>query len=169
MRIQNKQSNKKYIIIGSIVVIVLVLSYAAGAYAYNLWPFASTQTETSTEKSKDSKSSSSEDNTSDSQSESEENKSTEPQQDPSYVDSPVSNQPTNNDPYPISNEHYQIKQNSSTSYSITLYPIVNNPEYSNYNAQLKAYKTEAQDYLKNRYGNIDSFNIEWSPADAATL
>jgi len=86
--------------------------------------------------------------------------------DKSYVETPISNPPEINDPYPIENEHYKIDQNSSTSYHITLYPIANNPRYSNYDAQLKAYKIEALDYLEKRYQSIDNFKIKWTPSDA---
>lgn len=82
-----------------------------------------------------------------------------------YVDTPIE-QPEINDPYPIENEHYKIQQFSQTSYKITLYPIANNPDYSNYDAQLRDYKNEALDYLKKRYGSTAQFTIQWSPKNA---
>lgn len=88
---------------------------------------------------------------------------------PGFISSPITNPPATNDPYPIENEHYKIEQQSERSYQITLYPIANNPEYSDYNAQLKAYKTEALDYLTKRYGNIDNFTFTWSPSDAQNI
>ena len=72
-------------------------------------------------------------------------------------------------PYPVTNERFQIRQVSTTNFEITLYPVINNPAYSDYNAQLRAYKQEALDYLKSRHGSIEGFGIDWSPADAKDL
>lgn len=80
-----------------------------------------------------------------------------------------STKPGNTDPYPVTNEHYQIKQISTTNFEITLFPVINNPEYADYNSQLRAYKKEALDYLTNRYGSIDGFGIDWNPDDAENL
>lgn len=175
MRISKTKNNKQYFIIIFVTSIVLVGAYTGAAALYHLWPFSSPGTSTnrsseltdessSSSKSSDAPSSNSSSNTS-------KDGSTQnnTQSNPNYVDTPITNQPTNNDPYPITNEHYRIEQKSQTNYLITLYPIVNNPEYSDYNAQLRAYKTEALDYLKGRYGNIDSYNFEWSPSNAANL
>lgn len=89
--------------------------------------------------------------------------------DPGYVSSPISNPPTNNDPYPIENEHYKIQQNSATSYTVTLYPIANSPSGSGYDMQLKLYKDEALKYLTSRYGSTSNFTIEWNPRDAERI
>lgn len=86
-----------------------------------------------------------------------------------YVSTPISNPPKNTDPYPIENEHYKIAQNSTTNYTITLYPIVNNPGQSDYHAQLKAYKTETLNYLSGRYGDISHFTFTWNPPDAKDI
>jgi len=91
------------------------------------------------------------------------------EEDPDYISSPISNPPTDASPYPIQNEHYKIDQLSQTNYRITLYPIANNPDYSDYNAQLKAYKQESLDYLTKRYGDINNFNFEWNPDNAKDI
>ena len=98
------------------------------------------------------------------------NTSTSPSQsDPGYVNPPISSPPTDTSPYPIENEHYRIAQKSPTNYDVTLYPIANNPDYSDYNAQLKAYKNEVLDYLKKRYGDISKFSFTWSPDSAKNI
>ena len=87
----------------------------------------------------------------------------------SYVDTPIAEQPDKNASYPIENEHYKIEQVSSSYYRVSLYPIVNNPEYSSYDSQLKAYKNEVLDYLADRYGTTSNFKLDWSPDEAKNI
>ena len=86
-----------------------------------------------------------------------------------FNNSPLENPPKNNDPYPIENEHYRIEQNSEKKFTITLFPILNNGDISNYNSQLRIFKNEASKYLSDRYGNISSFELIWNPSNAADI
>ncbi len=74
-------------------------------------------------------------------------------------------------PFPIENAHYKIEQDSPSSYTITLYAIINNPnQYDEYRSQLSQYKKEALDYLKYRFGETSSkFTITWNPEDAQNI
>lgn len=89
---------------------------------------------------------------------------------PNKVDVTTPATPIDTDkPYPVVNEHFKIQQINIKHYSITLYPIANNPEFSDYNSQLVTYKQEALDYLKKRHGLIADLQIDWTPQDAKNL
>jgi len=170
-----KSKTKKSLYIAISIIAACVVVYLFCAYTFSLWPLQDNKpTSTSQQVKKEQNDEEVKDEVGDgnvdsSQDRPIEESPTSTDQDQDYLDSPVSNKPTNSDPYPITNEHYRIKQNSSTDYSITLYPIVNNPDYSDYNAQLKDYKQEALSYLRARYGSVDNFTINWSPGDAQNL
>lgn len=91
-----------------------------------------------------------------------------PPQNEDFVGSP--NRPVDIDEsYPIETPHYRIEQKSGTSYKITLYPLVNNPEDDAYDTQLRLYKQEALDYLNRRYGDTSRFSYEWIPNHADSV
>jgi hypothetical protein len=78
--------------------------------------------------------------------------------------------PTNNDPYPITNEHYRINKTGDKQFDITLYAIINSPsQHDEYTAQLKQYKQEALAYLTSRYGSTAQFTFTWNPPAAKDL
>lgn len=166
MKIAKTKKQSRLIVLIALCAALIAASWLTLAYANNSWPFHNSlpqrflsQKDTAEETGIDKKTDSSDaadgtvgkDDT------------------PTYVDPPLTNPPSSNDPYPIENEHYKIAQNSATDYHITLYPIVNNPKLSDYDAQLRAYKKEALNYLKHRYGNIDNFTITWTPSDAENI
>lgn len=69
------------------------------------------------------------------------------------------------------NEQFAIrKDTNSNTYQITLYAIINRPDQAEYyRDQLKEYKTNALNYLKNRDVNIESARIVYEPEEAASL
>lgn len=169
MRIQTSTASKKPIIISLIIVLVLASgTYTALAYSQGLWPFTSTVNQDGSnqqEEVRDENTPSKPDTESPTGSETPQN----PDTDTNYVNPPLTESPATNAPYPIENEKYKITQDSEKSFTVTLYPIVNNPEYSDYTAQLKAYKNEVLTYLKNRYGSTSNLVITWNPSDAQNL
>lgn len=178
MKIQKSKSPRTKTIILTVTAILLIgsLSYAALAWQNSYWPFAVTQDESAQKEDSGTTNEDTEQNVDEEPVDSDDTPDTDTPRpnsdqpaDDEFISSPISNPPSSNDPYPIENEHYKITQNSRTSYHITLYPIANNPDYSNYSAQLRAYKDEALSYLKERYGNIDSFTFTWSPEDAKNV
>lgn len=166
MRINKQVSSKKsHPLLFAVLTVLLVLGvYTVSAYAFTFWPFnASNTTNTETvDKSDDTKTDT--DGTTD-------DDGTTGGDDGSsnFIDPPLQNPPTAADPYPIENEKYKIAQTNEKSFTVTLYPVVNNPEYSDYNAQLKTYKTDVLAYLKNRYGSTADLSITWNPSDAQNL
>ena len=172
MKIQHERSTKKRNLI--IVSILIAVLFCSGA----IWLFYGQRTENGAGPVK------SRDESSDtgSKNNNEEDVSGEPTDDtdkspsedgdsdtPTSGVSTPSTPPASDEPYPVTNEHFQIRQVSNTNFEITLYPVINNPEYADYNSQLRAYKEEALDYLASRYGSIESFGIDWSPKDAENL
>lgn len=72
--------------------------------------------------------------------------------------------------FPIENSHYRISKTGEKSFDVNLYAISNSPsQYDEYVSQLKQYKTEVLDYLKARYGDTSTFNINWTPPQARDL
>lgn len=88
--------------------------------------------------------------------------------DRTYIAPPI-NQPSTSARYPIENERYRIEQMDTQSFNVTLYPIVNNPAIDNYEQQLKEYKQDVVTYLTDRYGDISSFDITWTPSNAENI
>lgn len=171
MRIKkNKTHARKKVLLGSLLAVTIAsASYLGYAYTADSWPFNQASQETA----QDQEDTSTPNDKNPAQPQNPTDNSGEPgtgnqpkPDDGKYVDVPITNPPEVNDPYPIENQHYKITQKNDTTYHVTLYPIANNPEYSNYNAQLKAYKNEALSYLKKRYGTIDNLTITWTPTDA---
>lgn len=67
------------------------------------------------------------------------------------------------------NEQYKIRYNGS-SYLITLYAIINNPDqYDNYRDQLREYKQNALNYLKNKGVDVNKASINYEPKEATDL
>lgn len=175
MQIQKKkQTGKKPLIITALVAAIFILGYTGIAYATGFWPFNTTTQSDSHNRSDDDTDKNNRVGK-DSEAPEEEPASPANEDDSStdastpYPDSPLLNEPDVGAPFPITNEHYQIKQDGEKVFSITLYPIANNPEYTDYSAQLKAYKQEALDYLQSRYGTTADLTITWSPEDATAL
>ena len=67
--------------------------------------------------------------------------------------------------FPIITDRYKIDKKSESSYKITLYPIVNNPNYANYKEQLRDYKNEATQRLKDSTDTAQTPSIEWVPSE----
>lgn len=69
------------------------------------------------------------------------------------------------------NEQFKIrKDKNSGDYLITLYAIINRPGQADlYNEQLKEYKQNALQYLKNNGVNTSEASIEYEPSKAADL
>lgn len=179
MKIKEK-SNKKQLVVAVSAVSICIAAYLMTAYAYSLWPLQSSQTTNSgTTVDKKDKKNSQGDNRSNNEEENntrEEEQPVEsdpetntPETEPTYVSPPLLNPPGVSESYPIQNERYSISKEGSDTFQVTLYPIVNNPEYSDYNAQLKAYKTEVLEYLEKRHGDTNKLLINWSPSDAQNL
>lgn len=166
MKIKNN-TPKKHIIVVTSIVLALIIGSVTLAYTEEFGPFAD---ETSSKEYKQTNTSNDHQNKNTDQVTKEDNEpGTPPVNDTDYISTPITIPPTTEDPYPIENEHYKISQNSDTSFHITLYPIANNPEYSDYNTQLRIYKQEALDYLQKRYGNITNFEITWNPPEAENV
>ena len=168
--------SKKYILISAIILLLIIASVVFGFYS-KLGPFSDKHSNDSVNSSQEENKRQSDENSNHSSSANSSSNTTAPSttplapssSDPGYVNPPISNPPTDTTPYPIENEHYRIDQKSPTNYDVTLYPIANNPDYSDYNAQLKAYKNEVLDYLKKRYGDISKFSFTWSPDSAKNI
>lgn len=166
MKINKKVSSKKsHPIVFAVLAALLILGiYTASAYAFTLWPFNTNDTtNTGADNETDGTKPDTEGVTNDGDTNPEDDDSSD------FIDPPLQNPPTSADPYPIENEKYKIAQTNEKSFMVTLYPIANNPEYSDYNAQLKAYKADVLAYLKNRYGSTTELSITWSPSDAQNL
>lgn len=167
MEIQKKKRSRKKLIV--ICVVVLLLVGAGSAYAYFATDLLKSdpvdQTQDTNQRPDETVAEEDDDDTDDSR----QNDDQPVNDDVDYVRPDITNPPTNTSPYPIENERYRIEQRSERSYAVELYPIINNPEYSDYDAQLRDYKNEVLRYLQSRYGNIDNFNITWIPEDAANL
>jgi len=160
----NKQtkSKSKFLIICLLAALCVVVGYGFYASSSGLWPF---ETKSVTNPPATSSDQNSKDTTKDSGSSNSGSVDNNKNDDTNNI--PITNPPKVTDSYPIQNDHYKIAQDGPKDYRITLYPIINNPDISDYDAQLKAYKQEALDYLKKRYGNINDFRIKWTPSDAA--
>ncbi|GAC1387334.1 MAG: hypothetical protein NVS1B7_1680 [Candidatus Saccharimonadales bacterium] len=80
-----------------------------------------------------------------------------------------------NDSLPIQTSDYQITYSYSPAtkkyyYKITLYGLLNRPDqYQNYLMQLKQYKTEALQYIKDNHGDTANLNIQYVPPEATSL
>ena len=176
MKVLNKkQKNYRKLIISLSLIAALVLGYSLFAYSTNIWPFSSTAPETTEERPAGDgvdTSDQTDQATRDDQDVNEPNSSTEnpsSSDQPSYIRPDISNPPSDNASYPIETERYRIDRNSNGSFSVELYPIVNNPEYSNYDKQLRDYKDEVLAYLESRYGDTNNLNITWLPEDAQNI
>lgn len=67
------------------------------------------------------------------------------------------------------NEKFKIRQ-LNNDYTITLYPIINNPDqYAMYQSQLKQYKDEALQYLKKQGVDTSKVKIIYEPEEATDL
>lgn len=165
---QKKKNNNKIIII-ALTFAVIVAAYAVTAYVVGIFPFTAKEVRITNEQKTDG---ASEESTDESEAPDDEqiipDDTTTPNDTPSGS-TPITNPPTESDPFPIENEHYRIDQKSQTQYDITLYPIANNPAESDYTAQLKAYKSEALQYLKSRFGSTENMTFNWSPQNAADI
>ncbi len=82
-----------------------------------------------------------------------------------YITTPIT-PPRTDDSFPIENAHYSIEQINDTTFSITLFPIANNPSNSNYLQQVRDYKAEVLQYLQKRYGSTEALTITWNPEAA---
>lgn len=169
MKIKKSHTQNKLILCSAIVVVIAVAGYVASAITYDLWPFEKLTHSTMSEDQSKSDNTARSKKNGDKTDTTGQTKTNNPPTDKGYVDTPISNPPKVTDPYPIENEHYKISQDSATNYQITLYPIANNPEHSDYIAQLRLYKSEALNYLKSRYGKVDNLTIEWTPSEASDL
>lgn len=190
MKIKRSNKNKKIIFASLAITALLVTSYTTFAYINHLWPFLqkneiTTESERSAHSNEEAKKDP--DILNEKQAEQKDqidNEKTPPateqpadntpgdnpsSNNSSYINPPLLNPPSQNDPYPIENERYRIAQNSPTNFDVTLYPVVNSAEYSNYKAQLKAYKDEVLDYLRKRHGDTNKLSIQWRPSDAQNL
>ena len=69
------------------------------------------------------------------------------------------------------NEQYKIRfDEKSNSYLITLYAIINSPDqYSMYQDQLREYKHDALNYLKDTGKDVNTLEIKYEPEEAAQL
>ena|SRR5687767_14099317 len=69
------------------------------------------------------------------------------------------------------NEQYKIRfDEKSNSYLITLYAIINSPDqYSMYQDQMREYKQNALDYLKDTGKDVKTLEIKYEPEEAAQL
>lgn len=181
-----KKSNKKKIIISTVVIIVtLAVGYLTFAYMSSLWPFQKERSEKSTPyTNKTAAPNSNKKPATGSRKEVAEGSNTDndtidnsvdnsqahqPDEKGAYINPPLLDPPSTADPYPIENERYSITQSSPNNFQVTLYPVVNNPEYSSYREQLKAYKNEVINYLSKRHGDINKLTIEWRPSDAQNI
>lgn len=167
-RRNNSRTIQKRIIIGVMVfVVTAVTTWFAYSYFYADQSHNTASSDNDSESSH--QSTTTESNTTSSSENSASSSGTATTEDtPAYVDTPITN-PSANDPYPIENAHYSIEQFSATEYSITLYPIANNPGNSDYTKQLADYRAEALGYLKERYGDISHFTITYNPKAADGL
>ena len=67
------------------------------------------------------------------------------------------------------NEQYKIRYDGA-KYLITLYAIINRPDqYDAYRDQLREYKQNALDYLRNTGVNVNTAKIEYEPEEASDL
>lgn len=90
---------------------------------------------------------------------------------------PKTVEPTNtlNENLPVQTSHYRIDYDYSQtsrnySYQITLYAILNRPsQYDSYVSQLKQYKQEALDYIRQHGGSPTSLVITYVPDTATSL
>lgn len=173
MRISQSKSNKKPIIIASVVILLILLFISAFYWYVSSKTQANNphKTQSSTTQETDNSDKNTTKTNNDTTDTTENSKTDDPSSmnsdNDNFVDTPISNPPTDNSPYPIKNEHYKIEQLSQNHYSITLYPIVNHPDQqTEYDAALKQYKQEVLTYLKNRYGDTSTFTFDWNPDHA---
>lgn len=69
----------------------------------------------------------------------------------------------------VENERFKIRK-SDNNYIITLYAIINRPDqYDDYQQQLKDYKAQALDYLKQNGYNYTSGKVTYEPDEAKDL
>ena len=167
MKINTKKSRKKPIIIALLVLFLLVAGATTFAYTQKLGPFDSNRLVT--ERNNPQEDAPVTPDTSSNENDTETDDTDNQNKEKEYVSTPIFEQPKTTDPYPIENEHYKIEESSTSNLTVTLYPIANNPEYTDYNSQLKAYKNEALDYLKFRYGSTNKLTIKWIPDEASKL
>ena len=67
------------------------------------------------------------------------------------------------------NETFKIRK-LGDEYTVTLYAIINNPDQSSqYRDQLKEYKQNALDYLKQQGVDINTARIKYEPEEANDL
>lgn len=163
MKIQNKNTKKKFAPV--IIVAALVLLGLGAFFAYTYFT-QKNQPQHNTSNSQHQDTSNTDKKNNDSKTE---DKDTTSDLNNSVAIPPAPHEATDA-PFPIENAHYRIQQNSPTSYTITLNAIINNPnQYNEYRQQLKQYKTEALDYLKSRFSSTDNFTFTWNPDDAKDI
>ncbi len=69
----------------------------------------------------------------------------------------------------VENDHFKIRRLNQT-YTITLYAIINRPDQASlYQEQLKEYKQEALEFLKNKGLDTTKLEIVYEPNEASTL
>lgn len=85
-----------------------------------------------------------------------------------YVNIPYT-PPAPSEAYPVRNEFYKIETSNEKNFTVTLYPIVNDPRDPSYPVQLREYKKRALDYLKKRYSDTSKLSIKWIPDVANEL
>lgn len=68
-------------------------------------------------------------------------------------------------------DHFKIRYDKASNYYIiTLYAIINRPDqYDQYKSQLRDYKHEALDYMKQQHININKATIRYDPKEATDL
>lgn len=173
MKIQSTKNSHKKLLIPLFLIVFLLLACVGVTYTLSLLPFGNRNT---SEQKKDSSTNTNKESSSDSDGLPDSTTKNTPSS--SSSDNTTQNNKDNTTPsseirtdaaYPVTNEHFRIEQVSNRNFTITLYPVINNPEYADYNAQLKAYKQEALDYLTKRYGSVSDIGIEWNPEDAKDI
>ncbi len=164
MRISQTKRSKKPFVIATLIVCCLI---AVGVFIYSK---TRPETPSSTTSSTDSSSEESSVNQQSATNESTSQTTTNSNSQTNVTNQvPTIDTPADDATFPIENAHYRIsKGTADTSFDVTLFAVINSSsQYNEYIAQLKQYKSEAKDYLTQRYGN--NISITWSPEDANTL
>ncbi len=167
MKIQKPVSRKKILII-ALTATLLVLGGGVVLGAMNNWWQPKKEQPTGSEESRDNRSKESLENQP-SKEETPPPAETPYPNDQSIIIPPADKPPTQSQ-FPVENSHYRIDKKSSSSYEVTLYAILNNPsQRDEYTAQLRQFKKEALEYMKERFGSIDALTFTWSPPEAKDL
>lgn len=167
MKIQKASSSKK-ILITLLIATLLVAGTGAILGAMNNWwqPKKEASVSTDPKENNDSK----EDSTPPPEETPTPPTETSPNPSEQTIIVPPAEKPSSNARFPVENSHYRIDKKSASSYEITLYAVLNNPsQRDEYTAQLRQFKKEALDYMKERFNSISSFAFTWNPPEAKDL